>query len=298
MHYFKTKLGDSLTVDGVYTIHYFEYVKDFAYSGEMHNFWELVYADRKALVLTAGAKQVRLEAGQLYLHKPNEFHNIRPDNGSIANSIVISFDCDCDRLMSVAGAVINCDADQRRIIGGIIHEASQSISTPIGNPYTLGIEISENAPFGSEQMMRIYIEQLLISLIRGKHTPSSRHSESPKLLIDICAWFEKNIYTQLHFEDILKQFNTSASVVKKLFSEYIGCGAMEYFTRLKIDAAKQLIRENELNFTEISNKLAFNTSQYFTTVFRRVSGMTPTEYEFSVKANFNDGEKEYDTEQL
>ena len=42
---------------------------------------------------------------------------------------------------------------------------------------------------------------------------------------------------------------------------------------------------------EIADILSFNTSQYFTTVFRRVSGMTPTEYEFSVKANFNDGEK-------
>ncbi len=291
MHYTKTKLCDSLTVDGVYTIHYFEYVKDFSYSGELHNFWELVYADRKALVLTSGAKEVRLEAGQLFLHKPNEFHNIRPDNQSVANSIIVSFDCNSEELLSIAGAVISCDSDQRRIIGGIIHEASQAFSTPIGSPYTSGIQISQDAPFGSAQMIRTYIEQLLISLVRGGHKPSSRHNESPRLLIDICLWLEKNIDMQLHFNDILKQFNTSASVVKKLFVEHIGCGAMEYFTRLKIDAAKQMIRENELNFTEIADKLAFNTSQYFTTVFKRISGMTPTEYEFSVKANFNDGEK-------
>ena len=62
---------------------------------------------------------------------------------------------------------------------------------------------------------------------------------------------------------------------------------MEYFKRLKIDAAKQMIRQNELNFTEIAIRLGFNTSQYFTTVFKRISGMTPTEYEFSVKSNFN-----------
>jgi AraC-like DNA-binding protein len=67
------------------------------------------------------------------------------------------------------------------------------------------------------------------------------------------------------------------------------CGAMEYFTRLKVDAAKQMIRENDLNFTEIADRLGFNTSQYFTTVFRRVTGMTPTEYAFSVKANFDEG---------
>lgn len=291
MQYTKTKLCDSISVDGVYTIHYFEYVKDFAYSGEFHNFWELVYADRKALILTAGAKEVRLEAGQLYLHKPNEFHNIRPDNQSIANSIIVSFDCDCPELLAVAGDVISCDSEQKRILGGIIHEASCAFSSPLGSPYTSGIQISPDCQFGSAQMIRIYIEQLLISLIRGGHKPvSARKSESPRLVIEMCEWLQNNTYRQLHFEDILKQFNTSASVVKKLFSEHVGCGAMEYFTRLKIDAAKQMIRENDLNFTEIADRLAFNTSQYFTTVFRRVSGMTPTEYEFSVKANFDKSE--------
>ncbi len=292
MEYTKTLLKDSLTVDGVYTVHYFEYVKDFAYSGEFHNFWELVYADRKALILTAGAKEVRLEAGQLYIHKPNEFHNIRPEDKSIANSVIVSFDCDCERLSSVAGTVITCDSEQKRILGGIINEASKTFSTPLGNPYTSAMEISQSCEFGSEQLIRIYIEMLLITLIRGsnKTTPPRRH-ESSKLLINICEWLEKNTDKQLHFNDILKEFNTSASVVKKIFHEQMGCGAMEYFTRLKVDAAKQMIRENELNFTEIADRLAFNTSQYFTTVFRRVSGMTPTEYEFSVKANFDNGEK-------
>lgn len=291
MHYTKTVLRDALTVDGIYTIHYFEYVKDFTYSGEFHNFWELVYADRKALVLTSGTKEVRLEAGQLFLHKPNEFHNIRPEHQNVANSVIISFDCDCDALLAVAGNIITCNSDQRRTIGRIIQEASDAFLTPIGSQYNGGIKISDDAMFGCEQMIKTYIEQLLISLVRGGYKPSSRKGESPRLLMDICEWLEKNTDKQLHFNDIIKHFNISASVVKKLFSEHIGCGAMEYFTRLKVDRAKQMIRQNEYNFTEIADKLAFNTSQYFTTVFRRVSGMTPTEYEFSVTANFNDGEK-------
>ena len=50
MEYVMTKLEDAITVDGIYTVHYFEYAKDFAYSGEVHNFWELVYADKKKSV--------------------------------------------------------------------------------------------------------------------------------------------------------------------------------------------------------------------------------------------------------
>lgn len=291
MDYTKTKLENALTVDGVYTVHYFEYVKDFAYSGELHDFWEIVYADRKSLVLTAGSKEVRLEAGQMYIHKPNEFHNIRPDYKSVANSVILSFDCDCPKLLGIAGTVITCTSEQKRLIGGIIREATGAFSSPLGNPYTAVMEVAKDTEYGALQMIRLYIEQLLILLIReGGRGITPKRSENSKLLIDISEWLEKNIDKQLHFSDILTQFNTSASVVKKVFHEQMDCGAMEYFTRLKVDAAKQMIRENDLNFTEIADRLAFNTSQYFTTVFRRVTGMTPTEYAFSVKSSFDEGD--------
>ena len=140
MNYTRTELENALCVDGIYTVHYFEYVKDFAYSGEFHDFWELVYADRKSLVLTAGAKEVRLEAGQMYIHKPNEFHNIRPDDKSTANSVVISFDSGCAELSRVAGTVITCSQEEKRLIGGIIREAENAFSTPLGNPYTAVME--------------------------------------------------------------------------------------------------------------------------------------------------------------
>ena len=295
MNYTRTELESALSVDGIYTVHYFEYIKDFAYSGEFHDFWELVYADRKSLILTAGAKEVRLEAGQLYIHKPGEFHNIRPDDKSTANSVVISFDSDCSELEAIAGVVLECSRDEKRLIGGIIREAADAFSTPLGNPYTAVMERSEGADFGALQMIRMYLEQLLIMLVRqSDKTVRTHRPENSRLLIDICDWLERNTDKQLHFEDILRTFNTSASVVKKVFHEQMNCGAMEYFSRLKIDAAKQMIRENDLNFTEIADRLSFNTSQYFTTVFRRITGMTPTEYAFSVKSNFDEGEIKID----
>lgn len=283
MEYTKTLLTSSVTVDSIYTVHYFEYERDFAYSGEFHDFWEIVYADRKSLVLTAGSKEVRLEAGQMYIHKPGEFHNIRVEKNSTANSVIVSFDCDSPALDRIAGVIITCSAEEKRIIGGIVKEATAAFSTPLGNPHTAVMGKSKNGAFGCEQMIRLYIEQLLIFLIRGNsRTVTAKRSENPKLLISICDWLEKNVEKEIKFEDIIKEFNISASVIKRMFREQMDCGAMEHFTRLKIDAAKQMIRERELNFTEIADRLSFNTSQYFTTVFKRVSGMTPTEYAFSV----------------
>ena len=108
-------------------------------------------------------------------------------------------------------------------------------------------------------------------------------------MLRICDYLENNVEKKLSFDDIQKEFNVSASVIKRLFQNNMSCGIMEHFTRLKIDEAKRMIREHEYNFTEISEKLGFNTPQYFTAVFRRLSGMSPSEYAYSVKSKFSEG---------
>lgn len=279
MDYKKTELFCPIKIDGIYTVHYFEYAKDFAYSGEVHDFWELVYADKKNLFITAGAQEIELLAGQMYLHKPNEFHNIRCDGKRAANSVIISFDCHTPELMNVAGKVITLGEKERALVGTVVKEAASSFSTPLGNPYTYEMKVDENSAFASQQMIKLCIEMLFIRLIR-QHiniAPVKIHKNN-NLLADITEYLTSHVEDRLEFKDILKEFNLSASVVKKIFREQMGCGVMDYFSRLKIDKAKELIREENFTFTEISEKLGFNTSQYFTTVFKRISGMTPTEY--------------------
>ena len=287
MDYISTRLNKSISVDAIYTIHYFEYTKDFSYSGEMHDFWEIVYADKKSVVITAGSKELTLKAGQMYIHMPNEFHKIRCDGTRAANSVILSFDCSCAELMNAAGMVINCTAEEKRLMGRIISEANDAFSTDLGLSYTRELEKSKDGEFGCEQLIQLYMEQLLISVIRGhKRKEPAKGEENNKLLLQICEFLQDNVTKRLQFDDVRREFNLSASVIKRLFQNGMGCGVMEHFTRLKIDTAKQMIRENELNFTEIAETLGFNTPQYFTTVFRRISGMTPSEYESSVKSNF------------
>lgn len=279
MDYIKTDLACPVTVDGIYTVHYFEYAKDFAYSGEVHDFWELVYADKKNLFITAGAQEIELQAGQMYLHKPNEFHNIRCDGKRAANSVIISFDSTTPELMNIAGRVITLGEKERALLGTIVKEATSAFSTPLGNPYTNVMELSESGGFGGQQMIKLCLEQLFIRLIRSNlNITPVKVNKNNDLLAQITDFLSENVEEKLEFNDILVHFNMSSSVVKKIFREQMGCGVMDYFTRLKIDRAKELIREENYTFTEISEKLGFNTSQYFTSVFKRISGMTPSEY--------------------
>ena len=46
MTYIETKLKREIVIDSIITIHYFEYMRDFVFRGEFHDFWEFMYVDK------------------------------------------------------------------------------------------------------------------------------------------------------------------------------------------------------------------------------------------------------------
>ena len=49
--YTRTRLKDEISISEIVTIHYFEFSKDYKFSGESHDCWELVYVDKGKIIL-------------------------------------------------------------------------------------------------------------------------------------------------------------------------------------------------------------------------------------------------------
>ena len=62
-----------------------------------------------------------------------------------------------------------------------------------------------------------------------------------------------------------------------------GMGCNEYITKIRMEKAIQYIKESNLTFTEISEKVGYNTASYFSSAFKQYTGMTPTQYRKSQK---------------
>ncbi len=289
MKYEKTVMNKVLEITDIVSVHYFEYAKDFIYSGEFHDFWELVYADKEELLITAGAHEILLPTGHLYLHRPMEFHNLRCIGGKAANSVIISFSSPCKQLFSIAGKTILCPTNCRKLLAMIIAEAKQAFSSPLSKLHIQQLIRNDDQPFGAEQLIQIHLEEFLIRLIRS--CGNTQSMQDPVLiddiinrrLADICQYLEQNIENKLTFSDVCQYSSMSESSLKKLFRDGIGSGAMEYYNQRKIERAKQYIREKEINFTEIADRLGYNSVQYFSLCFKKTTGMTPSQYARSIE---------------
>ena len=277
MEYSGVKLHNSITVGKIFSIHYFEYMNNFKFSGEAHNFWELVYIDKGEAGITHNKSYTVLHKGELFFHKPNEFHSVRATGTIAPNLIVISFECNDKAMNFFNNRRMKIDETAQTLLANIIIEAKRCFNCRLDDPYLQNMPLKDTDIFGSQQMIRLYLEHFLIHLIRcysqsflqhkklseaklPKATKINNDTETFNKIID---YLNRHITSHVTIDLICKDNLIGRSQLQKLFKEQCNRGIIEYFSILKIEAAKELIRTNHMNFTQISAHLGYTSIHYF-----------------------------------
>ena len=87
-----------------------------------------------------------------------------------------------------------------------------------------------------------------------------------------------NLHMPLRIEEVAEHVNLSAGYFSVLFHRETGTAFSDYVMRQRIETAGNMLRYSDYSSTEISEILAFSSQSYFIRCFRKVYGMTPSEY--------------------
>lgn len=284
-------LKQNIVIDELYSVHYFEFSKNYYFAGESHPFWEFVYVDKGEVGVVRDSETVQLSKGQIVFHKPDEFHTIK-GNGKVApNILIVTFNCKGDYIRYFENKILNINDDERKLLAKIISESEKAFSSPMDDPMANQLVRNEAADPLCEQFIKLSLEWLLLSLIRRGESEQVRQTSfikenSQNAIFDkVVKYMEANIDKQLQLSEICHDNLVGRSYIQKLFREKTGGGVIDYFNKMKINAAKKLIREYSGNFTEISMMLGYNSIHYFSRQFKIITGMTLSEYASSVKVH-------------
>lgn len=287
LNYIKHRIANLISINKIVTIHYYELDKSFSFDGESHNFWEMVYVDAGQVEIRANNREYCLKQGEIAFHKPNEFHTLKADGKTAANVFVISFVCSSEAMKFFKNKVTAVPAKLRKYISTIIEESEQSFN--LMSVSDVKLQMKEDSPIGGQQMIRTHLEQFLIMLIRSEQQSEglrifpTKESMENHLVGQMIQMIDDNLYGKISVEEICTALNYSRAYLSKIFKASSGFTVLEYITLRKIQEAKKLIREETYNFSQISDKLAFDNPHYFSRVFKRITNMTPSEYKKSVK---------------
>lgn len=285
MPYVSTVLERIIEIRELYSVHYFEYSSRYRFPGERHDFWELVYVDGGTIQVTADEEVFNLSRGQIIFHRPGEFHSLSANGVVSPNLVVVGFQCNSKAMKFFENRIVVAGAVERALLARIVDESRHAFSTPLNDPSTKAIQRKATSIPGGEQMIALALEELLIRLVRqGESLPLSSvvawgEEGLPKELI---SYLEQRLDQPLTVDQICRDNMIGRSQLQKLFHQYTGGGVMDHFSRMKVRAAKRMIREGHLNFTQISENLGFQSVHYFSRRFKDITGMSPSEYRESV----------------
>lgn len=120
--------------------------------------------------------------------------------------------------------------------------------------------------------LHVFMQRL--SLVFTEHKKEHRHH----VVDSVKKYIETHLQDKLNLNEVSAIFGISPNYLSTLFKKYNDCGYSEYITYRKIEEAKKMMNEGNQKIYEIAAALGFESAFYFSKVFKKVEGISPTEY--------------------
>ncbi len=117
-----------------------------------------------------------------------------------------------------------------------------------------------------------------ISLMPDESQKVNRYLEDTRLAAEVKEYIELHLSEECTVQEISTHFWVSPTSLMKKFKRETGTSLRAYLIYRRIEEAKKKISNTDCSFSEISESLGFSSVNYFSTLFREKTGMTPTEF--------------------
>ena len=258
-------------VESIYTFWYQEKEQGFLFPGESHPMAELTYVDQGALHSVADGQDLLLKQGDLVIYGPDQWHMQYADIGVAPRFVTISFELEGMELAPLMNRKFTAPQNVVTLLKNMLREQERM------DPFSNEIILSQL------NLLLLFLLRETASPRGGKlQTSNAIHSEN-EIIRQAQQYISSHIREKLSVPLVARQVDVSPSYLTALFHKNLQISPGEYIRRIKLQESKQMIRENNLNFTEIAAELQYSTVHHFSRQFKEKFGITPTEYAKSVR---------------
>lgn len=264
-------ISSSMEIQRICTLFYQEKDSGFFFKGESHPQYELTYMDKGSMHSIVGGQDYLLSQGEMMLYGSDQWHAQYTEGSESVCFLTITFDMDCRYADALLNKKLPVDASGAALLNRILTEFRGS-------------------DFLSGDLICCHLMEFLLNMIRHVHRgdrgqplqyPHTANNEN-QIVDRALRYIADNIYEKLSVAGVASAVNVCSSYLSVLFSRHLKTKPSEYIRREKLEESKLLIRQGELNFTQIADRLKFSSVYHFSYQFKRWYGMTPSEFARSI----------------
>ena len=222
-----------------------------------HNCTELIWILHGSGHVVSREKAEPYHEGQLIVYQPGEKHADRPSGDGLQFCI------------GIQGAAASCLPAGVWNCGEKVWETIQAIRQLMQEP--------------DSRWKTLDMDLLAGDLCRRiRRDPAVRQPELPKTARNICERARQILDTHVNSPYSIEQLENdifiSKSYLRKLFKERYGESPISYLMRKKLELAEEMLRMTDLPVQEVAAKVGIRNPYYFSALFRRKKGLSPTKY--------------------
>ncbi|WP_168123470.1 response regulator [Paenibacillus sp. HB172176] len=121
-----------------------------------------------------------------------------------------------------------------------------------------------------------YLNTVIDNMI--EHLSQERHASEYRVIDEVKSYIDSSLHEQINLLAIAERFYFHPNYLARRFKECFGETFINYLTNSRMRKAELLLREPHLQIQQVAELVGFLDAAYFSSVFRKKTGMTPTEY--------------------
>lgn len=288
MEFILKSFKTDLSVTKLANIHYFEFTPNYHTVNDFHKFCELVYVDKGSIEISSDNYKGNLYQNQMIVHGANQNHSLSCNERVAPNIIIIGFECNAEILDTLTRTPLTLSDELQKMLGEIIKETRTVYYPPYNIPNLKNMKKRKEFSFGADQLIKDYLEIFLIKCLRLIGTPKSSHPQKRSLpektqIYEVKQYLDENYRQKITLEELCFLFNTNKTSLSVKFKQAFQQTIIDYLNTLRIEHTKSLLREGNYTLTQIADLMNMSSVHYLTTLFKKITNMTPTEYLHTLK---------------
>lgn len=155
------------------------------------------------------------------------------------------------------------------ILGGVSSEGALNLSDHFIQLVEAADSVQEVMNLGGE-MHQAYIQRV----------QKAKANSSRTALVRACMdYVDTHILEKISLTSMAQEVGYNEHYISRKFKSETGESLVDYINRQKIQLAKIILKDTKLSVTETSDRLAFSSPSYFSSVFKKQAGVSPAEYQ-------------------
>ncbi len=242
-----------------------QFQRDFSFSGENHDFWEIVFVKDGKLEVTEDENVYWLSGGDIVFHAPGKFHRLKSGGNTSPKVINLSFVARGSVPVELTKGVFELDVVEQKEFVHLFQLAKDFVESGEIEGFE-GQEVADS------------LGAFLLRLCRNNESKqqlsSSNRAEAYRKIVET---MHREIYSNLSLAEMAKENFMSVSYVKVLFDRYAGVSPKSYYINLRMNEIIRMLSEG-VGVREISEKMNFSSPNYFSAFFKTHMKMTPMQF--------------------